>query len=232
MPGGRLGDITPAEVERAARWDGETGAFFAVLLDLRWLDRRDDGLKVHGWTEHNGWASGAAKRSRNAQIAAIAKHKKAQRLAAVACAPALPSSISISSSISESITKSETTLSDTAPSARSDGSVRRVKRNRNGQEPPDFPAFYLAYPRHIGRSAAVKAWSRLTPDERGLAAGRLPLHVGAWNREGRELRVIPHPATWINGRRWEDEIPANGNGSVPSEPALSPRLQDWRRPVS
>jgi hypothetical protein len=28
-----------------------------------------------------------------------------------------------------------------------------------------------------------------------------------WAQQGRDIRLIPLPATWLNGERWEDELP-------------------------
>jgi hypothetical protein len=75
--------------------------------------------------------------------------------------------------------------------------------------PVGFDQFWSAYPRHQGKRAASKAFARLKPD-----AGLLDVMVAAvkrqqqteqWQRDGGQF--IPHAATWLNGRRWEDEIP-------------------------
>ena len=34
-------------------------------------------------------------------------------------------------------------------------------------------------------------------------------------------RFIPHPATWLNQRRWEDELEPTGNGSSPAASRIS-----------
>lgn len=77
-----------------------------------------------------------------------------------------------------------------------------------------FARFWQAYPRKVAKPAALKAWEKLKPDD--LLAERICRAVGAqaatdqWRKDGGAF--IPHPATWLNGRRWEDEIaPAPGN---------------------
>jgi len=37
-----------------------------------------------------------------------------------------------------------------------------------------------------------------------IAAVKDQAETEVWTKEGGKF--IPHPATWINGRRWEDEI--------------------------
>lgn len=72
--------------------------------------------------------------------------------------------------------------------------------------PPGFDAFWAAYPRKTAKPAAAKAYARLRPDD---ALQALILSAVArqslspqWTKDGGEF--IPHPATWLNGRRWED----------------------------
>jgi len=80
-----------------------------------------------------------------------------------------------------------------------------------------FPRFYQAYPRHKGRQDAEKAWLKLNP-----GAEVITVIMGAVERYAAEVRdteakYILHPATWLNGKRWEDE-PANGNGNGHAKP--------------
>lgn len=71
-----------------------------------------------------------------------------------------------------------------------------------------FLVFYAAYPRKVNRPAAFKAWKRLKPDEalqaQILAAVALQRKHPDWTKENRKF--VPHPASYLNGRRWEDEI--------------------------
>jgi len=71
-------------------------------------------------------------------------------------------------------------------------------------ERPGFAEFYAAYPRKKGRIAAAKAWQRLDPDAalRAAIMGALERQKGwpGWQ----DANFIPHPVTWLNGRRWED----------------------------
>lgn len=70
-----------------------------------------------------------------------------------------------------------------------------------------FSDFYQLYPRHVGRAAAEKAWSKLNPDaalqERIQAALEWQRPMMLKNKP----EYIPHPSTWLNQQRWEDEEP-------------------------
>lgn len=75
-----------------------------------------------------------------------------------------------------------------------------------------FEAFWVAYPRHTNKQAALKAFLRLNPDDvmmqTILKAISIQRQSDQWTRDGGQY--IPHPATWLNGRRWEDEMPKGG----------------------
>ena len=70
-----------------------------------------------------------------------------------------------------------------------------------------FSEFWMAYPRKVAKQAALKAWQKLKPDANTCTAIMTALQAAtnseAWRRDGG--RFIPHAATWLNGKRWEDE---------------------------
>jgi hypothetical protein len=68
-----------------------------------------------------------------------------------------------------------------------------------------FAEFWQAYPRKQAKQAAQKAWGNLAPDPELRRLILVGLEHAKRSRQWSE-GVIPHPATWINGRRWEDEI--------------------------
>lgn len=87
--------------------------------------------------------------------------------------------------------------------------------------PEWFERFWALYPRHTAMAAAVKAWDKLKPDLelcRVMAnAIRAQIKSPQW-REGPEH--IPHPSTWLNGARWQDEMPDNASGGSLPEPEV------------
>lgn len=70
---------------------------------------------------------------------------------------------------------------------------------------PTFEDFWLLYPRRVARKDAAIAWIKLTPAQQVAAM----VGIVSWRRvwAQRDLQYVPHPATWLNGWRWEDEIP-------------------------
>jgi len=71
---------------------------------------------------------------------------------------------------------------------------------------PEFMEFWAAYPRQAGKGDAWAAWQKIAepvPDVPTLlAAVAAAAKTEQWKRD--DKRFIPHPATWLNQRRWED----------------------------
>jgi uncharacterized protein YdaU (DUF1376 family) len=69
-----------------------------------------------------------------------------------------------------------------------------------------FDIFWKQYPRKVAKPNALKAWNRIKPDDDVLKK-----MLAAINHQGlssREIQFVPHPASWLNAQRWEDEITA------------------------
>lgn len=65
-----------------------------------------------------------------------------------------------------------------------------------------FDTFWQAYPRKVGKAAALKAWKKHKPDiDKCLAALEWQKNDDQWQ----DKSFIPHPATWLNRGSWDDE---------------------------
>jgi hypothetical protein len=77
----------------------------------------------------------------------------------------------------------------------------------------EFNRFWKACPRKTGKAAARKAFPRAL--KKGITTDQLiedmsrRVEQGQWSLS--EKRFIPHPATYLNGERWEDEIIGKSN---------------------
>jgi hypothetical protein len=73
-----------------------------------------------------------------------------------------------------------------------------------------FELFWQQYPRKAGKKAAKKAWMGIKPDAELLDASMSAIGnaVRYWAHQGVAQKHIPHPSTWLNEERWEDEFPA------------------------
>lgn len=75
-------------------------------------------------------------------------------------------------------------------------------------EPEMFERFWKLYPRKKDRAKALRAWDKLKADRKLMqtmsAALKAQMATEEWQRDNG--RAIPYPSTWINNRRWEDEL--------------------------
>lgn len=69
-----------------------------------------------------------------------------------------------------------------------------------------FDLFWGPYPRKVGKEKAHKLWAKLSLKVRGDVLRALPVHVELWGRKQVAREFIPHPTSWLSGRRWEDDV--------------------------
>ena len=96
------------------------------------------------------------------------------------------------------------------------------------QEDIDFAAFYAIYPRKVAKGNARKAFAAAV--KRGVKSAALiaaaQAHRDHWARCRTETRFIPHPTTWLNGERYDDELPA----ATADQQSGATGYQPWRNP--
>lgn len=82
-----------------------------------------------------------------------------------------------------------------------------------------FEQFYSAYPKHVGKEKALASFKKIKPDdtlfEIILKAVASQSKTEDWTKENK--KYVPMPATWLNGKRWEDEINESGKGATTSD---------------
>lgn len=82
------------------------------------------------------------------------------------------------------------------------------KKNKNKNKcynAADFELFWEAYPRKVGKQKAQEAFGKITISvDILLAALEDQKRTPQWTKDGGQY--IPHPATWLNQARWEDEV--------------------------
>ncbi len=89
-----------------------------------------------------------------------------------------------------------------------------------------FGLFWEAYPRKKSKGQAEKVFAKINPDEQLLATMLATIERAKksddWLKEGGQY--IPYPATWLNAKGWEDEIPKveskKGAGKLPTAEEL------------
>ena len=97
----------------------------------------------------------------------------------------------------------------TLPHFRDRTEGNRREQTYSSSSDDGFNEFWKAYPRKVGKGDAFKVWKKLSPNEdfrsEILSAVIAQSKWPDWIKDGGQF--IPHPATWLNGCRWEDELP-------------------------
>jgi predicted phage replisome organizer len=98
-----------------------------------------------------------------------------------------------------------------------DKDTRRKKNTRADKSagtPDCFSDFWSAYPKKVAKTTAQTAFKKLNPDaammETILKALEKQKKSMQWTKDNGQF--IPNPSTWLNQKRWEDDIPEVVNG--------------------
>ena len=90
-----------------------------------------------------------------------------------------------------------------------------------------FDRFWAVYPRKVGKGAARRKFAQLKPDDaltdRMIQAVEKAKQSQQWTRDGGQY--VPHPTTWLNQERWEDDIQPAQERDVTL--LYDQRLEDW-----
>lgn len=98
------------------------------------------------------------------------------------------------------------------PIAEAEAEAEARKKKKEPPLPPKgdagFDQFYKAYPKKKAPRDAEQAWKKLSPSPdlqtTILVAIDRAKQSPDWQKDGGQF--IPYPASWLNGRRWEDEV--------------------------
>lgn len=93
--------------------------------------------------------------------------------------------------------------------------LKKEERRKKKEDNNLFDRFWGEYPRKEAKPKARIAFEKINPDETMLQtmleAIRKWKDSAQWKEDGG--KYIPHPATWLNQRRWEDEPMKGGSDS-------------------
>ena len=100
-------------------------------------------------------------------------------------------------------------------------------RNSNASNTRDveaeFESFWSAYPRKAGsKKKAMDAFAKVeVPLQTVLDAVEAQKKTPQWQKDNGQF--IPHPTTWLNGKRWEDEVvTSTGTGATAGAKPIDP----------
>ena len=93
-----------------------------------------------------------------------------------------------------------------------------------------FSMFWEMYPKKVSKPQAMTAWKKIKPDIKtvgniltGLARWKA---CDQWTRDNGQY--IPYPATWLNNRRWEDDVPVQTQPQIKPIKTVSAQLYGQR----
>lgn len=231
---GDLSGMSDEDIELAVDWTGDEGAFVQAMESVGFLDGAEGERVIHDWHEHNPWAAGSEARSEKSRWAALCRRHGRQQAARMMpeyaerlqearqpdAQASQPHANGTPAALPDAASGMPLAGMGSAPSPipiPSPIPTPTLEKPSSSAKPTDarFDRFWRAYPRKVGKDAARKAFEKRKPDD-----GLLQAMVSAIERQGLEAKCkrgesqfVPHPATWLNEGRWQDELPIESSGS-------------------
>jgi hypothetical protein len=72
-----------------------------------------------------------------------------------------------------------------------------------------FCSFWKVYPKRIGKISARRAWRKISGAKEHLLEILEGVEKWKLSQQWQDAQYIPYPATFLNDRRWEAEVPTN-----------------------
>lgn len=80
-----------------------------------------------------------------------------------------------------------------------------------------FIQFWTFWQKRVAKADAMKAWMNINPKEYAAIFAAVPVHFQ--QQSWKDHTYVPYPASWLRGRRWEDEIAIQSSALSPSTAA-------------
>jgi hypothetical protein len=103
-------------------------------------------------------------------------------------------------------------------------------RSKNDQV--DFEEFRKVYPNKKNMAKAKKQWSKIKQSDQVVILAKLKEQIAKDPQYQGDPQFVPHPTTYLNGRRWEDELPSSQprtttNQATPLRPEPKCVIKEW-----
>lgn len=153
--------------------------FVSEVLAVRWLNENDNGISVVNFDEHI--SESAKTRAQTAKRVAKSKSKSKSN--------AIGNGEGVTYSVTKTVPREE----------------KRREEKKTEKEPSGFAEFWQEYPNHTAKAKAVTAWSKVPAELHSeiMEALSVQKRSTAWTKD--DGQYVPHAATWLNGKRWEDQ---------------------------
>jgi len=188
------------------------------LVEVELWDVTPGGWRFHDWSQRQRTRDQI---QRDRESAAQRQRRARERRTAHAVPPTAPAAVSHAVSHASRVEQSRVEERTTVSSSPAAPATVRVP-------PGAFDKFWATYPRKVGKDAARRAF-----DKAARRVGHDTITAGAHrfaadpNLPAKEF--IPHPATWLNAGRWDDEPLPPRTDPRTGAPATAPTTSPWDR---
>lgn len=134
----------------------------------------------------------------------------------------IPSRKNIRYPIGKKSDKNNTSNNNIPPIAPQGGQPRKGRREPKATpdwKPERFNGFWAFYPRGENKQGAIRAWDKLQPSDELIDQMAVALKAQKQSEAWLQGIGIPYASTWINQRRWEDDL---SKAAVQMHPELEP----------
>ena len=181
---GSLEGVSNRTIARICDWkENKADLLVGALVETGWLDQNENGLEIHDWVDYAGKLMDRREKDRERKRNAGVRKNSA----------GIPA---------EGMRNSCATVPNrTVPNR----TVPKKECLQNDVCTDAFDLFWSAYPRKVNKQGAWKAFQKVTVSVDVLLAA-LESHKKSsqWVKDGGSF--IPHPTTWLNQKRWEEEL--------------------------
>lgn len=222
-PDGQL-DCSDRTIARAAWWEGDPHRLVSALIECGLLERVADTLVIHDWDDYAGKLIG--QRRANAERQAKYRERTRPDRDVTPEDGTSDGDVTVTSPSRNGATEQYPTVPNPTEPDQTGERQRAPAREKPPRPATGFERFWDRYPRKTGKQDAERAFAKLDPPAEMLAQMLAAIdRQQTWQQW--QDGYIPHPATWLNGKRWLDEEPprrSNGNGRA--SPAHEPNPFD------
>jgi hypothetical protein len=200
---GNLSHYEALDIAIGGEWEDDPDAFVDALVRACFLDRDGDHLTLHDWDDYAGRL--IERREKNAQRMrnARAAQNPTQDEVCDERAAHVQGTLDARATLPNTTKPNQTEQDPTQPTPTGGAGGKLQPKILSG-----FAQFWELYPKRVGKGAAEKAWLKIKPSEslQGQICDAVRLQAGSPRFTKDNGQYIPNPATWLNERRWEDEV--------------------------
>lgn len=103
-------------------------------------------------------------------------------------------------------TETSTHLNNDTPPPQIQGTDIYTNNNKSNKYTNIFEQVWVLYGKVGNKLTASRAWDKLNRHTQRLVFEHIPKYIEN-HRTHKKLEYVPHLSTYLNGRRWEDELP-------------------------